>query len=95
MAVSFARATNGPQARYGLTNAGGQRIEVDKGSGWGETVLRYIFLFVAVVAVIALFTRKPGPRRVLYVTIGLMVVYTVLKLTGVVDGMRPDRMSVF
>ncbi len=58
-------------------------------------MLRYIFLFVAVMAVIALFTRKTGPRRVLYVTVGLMVVYTVLKLTGVVDEFRPDRMSVF
>lgn len=58
-------------------------------------MLRFIFVFAALVAVVALITRKPGPRRVLYVTMGLMVVYTLLKLTGVVDEMAPARFGGF
>ncbi len=52
-------------------------------------MLRFVFVFVALTAVVALVSRRPGPRRVFYATAALMVIYTVLKLTGVVDALAP------
>lgn len=56
-------------------------------------MLRFAFLFIAAVAAVALVTRSPGPRRLLYVLLGLAVIYTILKLTGVIDDAVPDRMG--
>jgi hypothetical protein len=56
-------------------------------------MLRVLLLFVVCFAVVALITRRPGPRRLLYAFLALMVVYAILKLTGVIDAMAPDRMG--
>jgi len=58
-------------------------------------MLRFAFLLVLAIALVAVITRAPGPRRVLFVVLGLMVVYTILKLTGVIDEMAPSRTGVF
>lgn len=58
-------------------------------------MLRFAFLFIAAVALVALVTRAPGPRRLLYVLLGLAVIYTVLKLTGVIDTFAPDRLGYY
>ena len=57
-------------------------------------MLRYaIILFVALVMV-ALLSGNPRTRRALWVLAGLAVLYVVLKLTGVIDALAPDRSGV-
>jgi hypothetical protein len=56
-------------------------------------MLRVLLVFVAGFAVVALVSRRPGPRRALYALLAGMAVYAVLKLTGVIDAMAPDRMG--
>jgi len=58
-------------------------------------MLRILFLLVALLLVLALLTRAETLRRVLYVILGLMVTYAVLKTTGVIDAWAPDRVGVF
>jgi hypothetical protein len=58
-------------------------------------MIRFVFALIVAVALIALVTRAPAPRRLLYGILGLMVLYAVLKLTGVVDALAPGRMSVY
>jgi hypothetical protein len=58
-------------------------------------MLRFVFLVLIALGVVALVTRAPLARRALYVLLGLMVLYTVLKLTGVIDAIAPSRTGVF
>ena len=57
-------------------------------------MLRYLAA-VAVLALLALAARVPAARRVLYAIGGAILLYAVLKLTGVVDAFAPDRIGVF
>jgi hypothetical protein len=60
-----------------------------------------IVILAAVVFVIVVFAFGPRalhPRslkQALYVLGALAVIYTVLKLTGVIDAIAPDRAGVF
>ena len=40
-------------------------------------------------------TRSPRARRVLHVVLGVLALYAVLKLTGVIEAIAPDRDGVF
>jgi len=57
-------------------------------------MLRYILGLVILVGLVALVTRARGPRRVLWVILGLVIVYAILKLTGVIEDISPSRMEV-
>jgi hypothetical protein len=58
-------------------------------------MLRYLVLLAAVMAGIALITRSPRLKRALKVVLAVLGVYAVLKLTGVVEAIAPDRDGVF
>ena len=58
-------------------------------------MIRFVFALIVAVALVALVTRAPAPRKLLFGILGLMVLYAVLKLTGVVDAWAPGRMSIF
>lgn len=58
-------------------------------------MLRIVFLAAVALAVVALFTRSARLRRGLWAILVLMAVYAVLKLTGVIDAMAPDRDGMF
>jgi hypothetical protein len=57
--------------------------------------MRYLAAIALAVALVALATRAPATRRVLLVVLAAIMLYAVLKLTGVVDALAPDRMGVF
>ena len=57
-------------------------------------MLRLVFLLLVVLALVAV-TRAPGARWALWVALGLVLVYAVLKLTGVIDALAPSRTGVF
>ena len=58
-------------------------------------MLRYAIVLFVVLVIVASFPGNPRTRRVLWVLAGLAILYTVLKLTGVIDAMAPDRSGVF
>lgn len=58
-------------------------------------MLRLLVIVVVLLAVVALLTRAPAPRRILFVLAAFAVIYTILKLTGVIDAMAPDRIGIF
>jgi hypothetical protein len=57
--------------------------------------MRYLAAIIVAVALVALATRAPATRRVLLVVLAVIVLYAVMKLTGIVDALAPDRMGVF
>jgi hypothetical protein len=57
-------------------------------------MLRYAVLLFLGLAGLALITRRPGTRRVLWVLAGLVILYAVLKLTGVIEALAPGRLGV-
>ena len=63
-------------------------------------MLRIVILAAVVlaIAVLAFGPRALHPRslkQALYILGALAVIYTVLKLTGVIDAIAPDRAGVF
>lgn len=58
-------------------------------------MIRFLFLAILGLAFVTLVTRARGPRRILIGLLGLMILYTVLKLSGVIDAGAPDRIGVF
>ena len=56
-------------------------------------MLRYAVILFVVLVGIALSRATRASRRVLWVLAGLALLYTILKLTGVIDAMAPDRMG--
>lgn len=54
---------------------------------------KLLLLFIIVLMVIALFTRAVVIRRVLWTIVALSVLYSILKLTGAIEAMAPDRMG--
>lgn len=58
-------------------------------------MLRLFLLAIVIVAIAALFLRAPRLRLALLCLLALMVLYAVLKLTGVIEAMAPDRIGVF
>ncbi len=58
-------------------------------------MLRIVLLVVALLLLVALMTRADTLRRALYVILGAMALYAVLKATGVIEALAPDRIGVF
>ncbi len=54
-------------------------------------LLRLFLLTALALGALAYFTPKPVLRRRVAILVGLMVLYIVLKLTGVIDALVPDR----
>lgn len=54
-------------------------------------MLRLVILATCVLAAVTFFTRSPRGQRALSVILGLMILYVVLKLTGVIDALEPAR----
>ena len=57
-------------------------------------MLRFILLAFVALSLITLVTRNRTLRRAVYVSLALMALYAVLKLTGVIDALAPDRNGV-
>lgn len=58
-------------------------------------MLRLLLFLVALLLLLALLIKAETLRRALYVILGVMVTYAVLKTTGVIDALAPDRIGVF
>jgi hypothetical protein len=58
-------------------------------------MLRYVTVLFVVLLAIAVLTRSRRARRGLWVLGGLAVLYTLLKLTGVIEAIAPDRSGVY
>jgi hypothetical protein len=58
-------------------------------------MLRILIVIVIILAIVAFVTRAPGLRRALIAICVAAVIYTILKLTGVIEAMAPDRIGVF
>lgn len=56
-------------------------------------MIRILFLFAVVFAVIALITRQVAMRRAFYAFLAFLVTYAILKATGLIDAWAPDRMG--
>jgi hypothetical protein len=56
-------------------------------------MLKYAIVTFVVLVGVAVLSGNPRTRRVLWVLAGLALLYTVLKLTGVIDALAPDRMG--
>ena len=57
-------------------------------------MLRYAMLLFVVLVGIALLSGDRRRRKVLWVLAGQAILYTILKLTGVIDAMAPSRDGV-
>lgn len=53
--------------------------------------MRFLLGLLIVLALIAVFTRARGPRRALAVVVAVLVIYAILKVTGVIEAIAPDR----
>jgi hypothetical protein len=56
-------------------------------------MLRWVMVLFVGLVVVAILSGNPRTRRVLWVLAGLAILYIVLKLTGVIDAMAPDRLG--
>ena len=52
---------------------------------------RLVILATCLLAAVTFFTRSPRGQRALSVIVGLMILYVVLKLSGVIDAIEPQR----
>jgi hypothetical protein len=57
--------------------------------------MKYLLTLVLLVAVVAFVTRWASVRRALLILLGLLGFYAVLKMTGVIEAIAPDRSGVF
>jgi len=58
-------------------------------------MLRILLLVTLALAFVAVITGAASVRRVLLTVLGVMTVYAVLKMTGVIEAIAPDRTGVF
>lgn len=54
-------------------------------------MIRLAFILLVAVALAALLTRAAAPRWLLFGLLGLMVVYSILKLAGVIEAPASSR----
>jgi hypothetical protein len=57
--------------------------------------MKYLLTLLVVLAFVAVLTRLPSVRRALLILLGLLAAYAVLKMTGVIEALAPDRQGVF
>lgn len=53
--------------------------------------MRVIVAVLVAVGLVALVTRAAPVRRLLFILLGLILLYLLLKLTGVIDAIQPSR----
>lgn len=58
-------------------------------------MFRFVLLAAGLLGAIALITRSERARRAFWVLFGLAVLYTILKLTGVIEAFAPERHGVY
>jgi hypothetical protein len=56
--------------------------------------MRHILFVVVALGAFALLTRRRRTWHVFYILLGVTVLYTVLKLTGVIEAVAPMRNGV-
>ena len=56
---------------------------------------RFLFFFVMLAAVAALIARSPRAKRVLWAAFVLLAVYALLKATGLIEALAPERTDWF
>lgn len=56
--------------------------------------MKYILAIVLAVLIVAMVTRAGSVWRLLMILLGLALLYTVLKLTGVIDSIDPRGMGL-
>jgi hypothetical protein len=56
--------------------------------------MKYLLTLALIVAFVAMVTRLPSVRRALLILLGLLAFYAVLKMTGVIEALAPDRDGV-
>ena len=56
--------------------------------------MKYILAVVLAVLIVAMVTRAGSVWRLLMILLGLAVLYTALKLTGVIDSVDPRGMGL-
>jgi hypothetical protein len=57
--------------------------------------MRYLVVAVALAILVALIARRPGARRALTALLVVLVLYAVLKMTGVIEMIAPGRDGVY
>jgi hypothetical protein len=57
--------------------------------------MRYLLALALLLALAGVVARRPSARRVLLLILGTMVLYAILKITGVIEAIEPDRDGVF
>lgn len=54
-----------------------------------------LLAMIGAVALVAVAIRSPLLRRLMIAAAAVLIVYALLKLSGVIDAARPDRFGVF
>lgn len=57
--------------------------------------MKIVLTLIALLLLVSFLTRLPAVRRTLLVLLGLLAVYAVLKMTGVIEAIAPDQTGVF
>jgi len=66
------------------------------GGGRGDVAgMKIVVTLAALLLLVGFLTRLPSVRRALLLLLGILAVYAVLKLTGVIEAIAPARDGVF
>lgn len=57
--------------------------------------MRYVVVLAALTALVFFLTRSRRAQRVLQIILGVLALYAVLKMTGVIEAIAPSRDGVF
>jgi uncharacterized membrane protein YccC len=57
--------------------------------------MKYLVALVAFGFLVSFLTRSPRMRRGLQIVLAVLAVYAILKMTGVIEAIAPDRDGVF
>lgn len=57
--------------------------------------MKFIIALLAAVLIVATITRARGVRRFLHILLGVLAVYAVLKVTGVIDAIDLRQYGIF
>lgn len=58
-------------------------------------MFRLVVISAVLLFVFAYLTRSPMPRRILWAMFAIAIAYTILKATGVLETMVPDRNGAY
>ncbi len=57
--------------------------------------MKYLIAIIAAFFLVTVVTRSPTVKRWLHIILALLAVYAILKMTGVIEAIQPDRDGVF